>query len=380
MQKKIILFVVSVAVILFGFLIYRHKAVTPISTIQLVKPIINVGASLPLSGPSASIGERVKTGFNIAVEEVNKEYPFTIKLIYEDDKGNSTTAVSVANKLISVDGVKIIVGEVKSDPLLAIAPITEVNKILVFSATAGAESISQAGDYVFRNIEKPIAHGEGMADFLVSKNIKKIAIFSAQASNAKGYAKHLREQFEKRAGVIVYSVDYNQDQTDFRTEIAQTKQAGAEAIYIGVATAKDAALVTKQARELKFVGLITVSVAADAKEFIDIAGSSAEGVVITAAPFDKDNPSNLDYATKYKTLTGSDSDGFAANGYDAIKLIGLAISNCNNTDNNTACLRDYLYGVKDYKGAGGTLIFDSNGDVLKPVMLKIVREGKFVKY
>ncbi len=335
-----------------------------------------IGVSLPLTGKSASIGERVKNAMELAREDVNARYGFTIRFMYEDDKGEASTAVSVANKLINVDHVKIIIGLPKSDPLLAVAPITEKHKVILFSPTAGAEAVSEAGDYVFRNIETPDLHGKKAADYLLAHGVNRAALFTAQASNALSYSKFFKLSFTALGGQMVHEFGYNPDTTDFRTEILKAKNVRTEAFYIGVATAKDAGTVAKQIRESGFTGFILASVAADAPEFFVAAGVAGEGVIITAAPFDPHDSNAQAYAAKYQARYGVESDGFAANGYDAVALIAAAIDACKAVQ--TDCIRDFLYSTKDYPGVGGLTTFDRNGDVSKPVQLKIARDGKFV--
>ncbi len=367
--KKIWIGIVVVAIVVIGaFSLSQNKHSSDII----------IGSSLSLTGPSASIGERVENAMNIAVDEVNQKYPFHLKVVYEDDKGQPTAAVSAVNKLIQVDHTHIIIGLPKSDPLLAVAPITEQNKVILFSPTAGADAISQAGDFVFRNIEIPDAHGKGAADFFKGKNITKVALFTAQASNAKSYSVAFKKNFEANGGVITATSEYSADNTDFRTDIAKAEKSGAQAAYVGVATAKDVGILVRQLRELKWNGPIVVSPAAEAKEFITTAGDSAEGVIVTAAPFDPTSSAAAHFAEAYSKKYGSAADGFAANSYDAVFLIADALKNCGG-DKDTACIRDYLYGVKNYEGAGGLTTFDKNGDVVKPIQLKVVKGGQFVK-
>ncbi|MEA1929669.1 MAG: hypothetical protein U9M92_02185 [Patescibacteria group bacterium] len=42
--------------------------------------------------------------------------------------------------------------------------------------------------------------------------------------------------------------------------------------------------------------------------------------------------------------------------------------------------RDYLYGVENYPGVGGLTTFDENGDVVKPIMLKTIKDGEIMPY
>ena len=365
-NKKLWIVVFVIAVLALGGVFFAQQKGTN---------DITIGASLPLTGPSASIGELVKNAMELATEDVNTKYPRHIDFVYEDDKGDAPTAVTAVNKLIDVDQVRVIVGLLKSDPLLAVAPITEAHKVILFSPTAGAEAISQAGDYVFRNIETPDLHGKKAADYMFTQNIHKAALFTAEASNAKSYSKFGKLSFQAGGGSVVYELNYNPITTDFRTDITKAKQVGAEAFYIGVATAKDAGVVARQIRESGFQGLIMASVAADAPEFFAAAGAAGEGVVITAAPFNPTDPHAQAYAQKYKERYDKESDGFAANGYDAVELIAGAIDSCKGAQ--TDCIRDLLYATKNYPGVGGLTTFDHNGDVSKPVELKIARNGKF---
>ncbi|MDB5259262.1 MAG: amino acid/amide transporter substrate-binding protein family [Candidatus Taylorbacteria bacterium] len=336
---------------------------------------IRLGLMVPLSGNSASVGERIRNGAQIAVADLERNGQH-ISLIIEDDKGDSPTAVSVANKLISSDRVRIIIGTAKSDPMLAIAPITEKNKIILISPTAGADAISSAGDYVFRTIELADGHGKAAAEFFSLKNIRTAGMFVANASNAQSYGNAFVRHFSE-TGTLTATSTYNPADADFRTIISKIISTHPQAMYLGVATAKDAGLIVKQSRELGYAGPIVASVAAFAPEFITTAGSAAEGAYVNAPSFDASVSPALEFNQKYRTRFGADSDGFAANSYDAIMLAARAIHSCGG-DSNTDCIRDTLYQTKDYRGVSGTMTFDRNGDVAKPVAIKRVAGGKFV--
>jgi len=338
---------------------------------------ILIGASLPLSGPSASLGERVKNAMEIALGEINKTAFRPIKLVYEDDKGDAQTAVSIANKFIHSDNIHIIIGPLKSDPLLADAPITESNKVILFSPTAGAKTITSAGDFVFRNIENPDVHGQKASDFFLNQNIHNVALFTAKASNAQSYSDAFKNSFENANNTIVSSASYLPDTTDFRAFVLEAIQAHATGVYIGVATPKDAGILIKQMRDLQLNVPTVISPAGEASELITIAGTAAEGVYVTAAPFHPEDAAAVSFANAYAKLHGKTADGFAANGYDALKIIYAAISACGG-DTKTECIRDYMYNLKDYPGAGGKTTFDKNGDVIKNVQIKVIKGGKFI--
>ena len=350
---KIVLPVLIVILLVIGFNLHSNKS-----------EAIVIGVPLPLTGNSASLAERVKAAMELGLKDASVGVKHTYRLQFEDDKADPQTEISVVQKLISVDGAKVMLGFIKSDPLLAVAPVTEKNKIVLISATAGADKISDAGDYIFRLIEKANVHGETMTNFLNKNGVKSVALFTADASNAKSYSNAFKTAFLNASGTIPLETSYKPDATDFRTDIAKAKSAKVQAVYLAVATAKDAGLITKQLREQGFTGIIAASVATDAKEFFDTAGNFANGVYITASYFDP-------IAAQNKAV-----DGFSANGYDSVRLIIDASESCNGVA-NTDCIRDYLYGVKNYQGLGGTLSFDAKGDVIKPVLIKVAKDGAF---
>lgn len=370
-SNKILISLVVIVLLIVGALSLSGNRAT--------SDVIVIGSSLPLTGPSASLGERVKQGMDLALDEVNAGSGKKFLIVYEDDKGDSKTTVSTITKLIETDGVQEIVGLLKSDPLLAAAPVLNQHQVVLLSPTAGAAAITTAGDFIFRNIEGPDAHGKADAAFFLGRGLTKTAVFSAKASNALSYADAFQTGYTQSGGALVYRAEYATDATDFRTEIAEAKSKGAQAFFIGTATAKDAGLVVKQARELEFKGTVLASVAAEAKELIDTAGAAAEGAFISSIPFDATTAEGQTFAQKYSAKYDQNADGFSANGYDAVHLIVSAITACKDAA-NTTCVRNFLYATKGYKGAGGLTSFDNNGDVTKTPQIKVVRDGQFIKY
>ena len=61
-----------------------------------------------------------------------------------------------------------------------------------------------------------------------------------------------------------------------------------------------------------------------------------------------------------------------------MRIVADAVKSCKG--DNSECIKSFLYKVKDYPGVGGLTTFDQNGDVVKPVILKTVKNGQFVKY
>lgn len=340
---------------------------------------IKIGAALSLTGKLASFGQDAREGIEMALEEVNQEKDFKIKIIIEDTQGDATESVNVVKKLIEIDKVNIIIGPIRSGNVLATAPITEENKVILFAPIASSVDITYAGDYVFRNRETSGLHGKRMAEFLINKNINKVAMLTAQAANSKSYSEAFEKGFKENGGEVVSIIEYEPDSIDFKTDITKSLNKNPEAFYLSVTAGTDAGILVKQIRELGFEGLIGGSTAFESEEFLNGAGEASEGTFFTSPAFDIENTEIAGYREKYKRLYGKESSAFAANAYDAVKILANAIEHCENGE-DTNCIKNYLYDLKDYPGIGGKTTFDENGDVIKPIQFKTVKNGEFVIY
>ncbi len=74
-------------------------------------------------------------------------------------------------------------------------------------------------------------------------------------------------------------------------------------------------------------------------------------------------------------FNGEDPGIFAANAYDAVNLIAAAIKADKGTV-DTMQIRDFLYAVKNWNGAVGSLTMDSNGDPLLGLHVRKIMNGQ----
>ena len=84
---------------------------------------IEVGVILPLTGPIAMGGKRVLDGIKLAVEDFNSKNETKIELKIEDSQAQPSIGINAINKLIQIENVKFIIGDLISGVTLAIAPI-----------------------------------------------------------------------------------------------------------------------------------------------------------------------------------------------------------------------------------------------------------------
>ena len=112
--------------------------------------VAKVGFLNGVSGGVASYGLAEKEGFDLAVEEVNKEGKIHFDVEMADTKGNVQQCVSAAQKMIAAKKV-LVVGPLTSGEYKAAGPLFQKAQIPLLGAATTAEGLIEIGDYMFRN-------------------------------------------------------------------------------------------------------------------------------------------------------------------------------------------------------------------------------------
>ncbi len=338
-----------------------------------------IGAILSLTGSAATYGKWSQNGIELAIDEINRNGGVNgklIKVIYEDDTSTPSSAVSAVKKLIDIDNVEAILGPLTSSNVLAVAPVVEARQKVLLSPCGSSPKITDAGDYIFRNWPSDDFEGAAMAAFLGQQlHIKKVVVMAINNEYGLG----LQKVFIRRAnelGLEVLGVlSFEQGATDFRTQVAKISKLKPEAVYVP-GHAKEVAMIIRQCYEIGVRAVFASGVAFGSPEVFSIAGNAAEGSYYTAPFFDLKNPDERVrvFEEAYKTKFHEEPEVFAAHAYDATKILVAALQQ---VDGNTDRLKEALYQIRDFPGVTGSTTFDKNGDVIKQVAIKVVKDGAF---
>ncbi len=342
---------------------------------------IQIGAILDLTGPIAPYGQWSKNGLELAIQEIDQRVSGIgkrIELLIEDGKSEPATAVSSFKKLIDIDKVQVVVITTGSSSVLAIAPIAEAKKVILFTPAASSPDITNAGDYIFRNRLSGTFEVEEMARVAYNQlHIDITGILYVNNDFGLSYKDIFLNMFNIMGGNITLVNNYEQGETDYRTNLLKIKNAvNINSIYL-IGYAEECGRILKQSKEygLDILWLSTIGI--ESEEVINIAGNAANGVIYTAPTYDYSDPSKKDFEKKYFEKYKEHSNLYAANSYDALMIIWSAIEL---VGYDSKKIKDYIYSVKNYPGVGGITTFDKNGDVIKPIKIKTIRGGKFQDY
>lgn len=332
-------------------------------TIQATKAI-KVGVMLPLTGDAASYGVSVKN----AVEFAKKEMNSNIQLVYEDTKCEGKEAVTAMNKLISVDNVAAIIGELCSGATLAAAPLAEQNKVILISPASTSQELTNAGMYIYRTVPSDALQGDFGAKLVYEKGVRKLAVLYSNDDYGVGFNNVLKEKFPALGGEVVISEAVERGVVDLRTPLTKIKEKNPDAIYIISNSPDSAVAALKQITELGITAAVIGSEGLKADYIIENAKEAAEGMIVTSV-----SSGTTDFVARYKAA-GNELGPFAAQGYDAFKAIALAVQQGATSGEQIKAQLDKI----TFEGASGVIDFDENGDVFGNYEVYKVKDGAFV--
>src|SRR5688572_5834884 len=114
----------SRSLVLFALL----AAVSALTGCNRIPGTVKIGVAQPMSGPLAALGQDMKNGVQLAVDELNAEgykidgKPVTLEVVALDDKASADEGRKVAQTLVDA-GVVAVVGHLNSGVSIAAAPV-----------------------------------------------------------------------------------------------------------------------------------------------------------------------------------------------------------------------------------------------------------------
>lgn len=343
---------------------------------------IKIGAILPLTGDAATYGTALKKGVDLALEEVNAGGGIGNKkvvVVYEDSQEDPKSAVSAINKLISVDKVRVVIGDMFSSVTLAIAPIAQKSKVVLVSPTASAEAVPNTGDYIFSIYPSDAYDGKFLADFVFEKLQKRnAATLFVQADAMITCKDSFRKVFEGLGGKITFEEGYAPKTDDYRSLLSKAKSSNPDVIFIP-GYLEDIVKLTKQARELGIKSqFITISTAYDSKLF-ELGKNTVDGLLLSAPFFETatNQQEVISFKEAFRKKFNEEPNVWAAYGYDVLKIVILAFKN--STKNHTE-VKNELLRIKNYPGVTGETSFLPNRSVEKILKIMMASKGKFTEY
>jgi len=334
--------------------------------------IVRVGVVLPLTGPTAGHGKDILSGIEMARNEIYASFmpdQPKLELIIEDDLSTPQGGVSALEKLIQTKRPPVVIGPVASSIMLAMVPIAEREKVVLFSPAASSPKISNSGKYIFRISLLAPSQALALAEYAKNRlRADKAAILYINNDTGLSYKTAFREAFQNVGGTIVFEGSYEKTAVDFRTQLTKLKQLRPQVIFIpGIP--RTIGLILRQSKELGLETQFLGNYGAEGADLLTTGGDAVEGFVYASIPITDE------FIESFKKEHGRHPTIGAPLGYDALRIV-WEIATKQGTSSQS--ILKGLCTLKNYRGATGMTSLLSSGDAEKEVFLKTVQNGKFV--
>ena len=343
--------------------------------------VIKVGVFLPLTGDNAAGGELELRGIKLANQLHPEVLGKKVELVVADNKSDKAEAASVAARLIEKDKVSAIVGSYGSSLSMAAGNIVKENKVPAVGTSCTNPQVTANNDYYFRACFIDPFQGKVMAEYVHQNGFKKVAIVQEVSNDySVGLAKFFREEFVKLTGdenSIVDIANYQTGDKDFTAILTNIKAQDPDAVF-APGNFTESALLVKQARQLGIDAQFMGGDTWETQEFIDVGGKDVEGVALSTA-FDREKASTEEakkFLDAYTKEYNGEPSALTAMAYDAYLIAVNGIEKAG-TATDTVKIRDAIAATKDLECVTGMTTLDENGDPIKDVVIKTVKDGKF---
>ena len=317
---------------------------------------IKIGAILPLTGPVALTGEWGANGLRLAEDYINgKTGPDSkkIEIIFEDGQGDPKTSLNAFNKLVDVDGVKIIFSIVSSVDL---ALIPEANKRgVLFISHATHPKVSNAGRLIFRH--SPVVEQEVALITPILRGTKGPAVLAYMVDDYGVALKDLlmKEEYPGEVKVLAFE----KGETDFASLSAKIRAEKPSTVVIS-GYGKNLGQLIVKLKEQGYKGDIVVTLGFVVTGADVAAGSAMEGVRAVDFDIDKNQSDYKKINNSYKIKYGSDMPTSALIFFNSALLINDAVKG---TKGEPEAVAENIKNMGVFAGVGERLVIKKSNDI-----------------
>ena len=366
---------------------------------------VKIGILGDLTGPIESLAPPIVAGAQLAFDHVNAQGGILdggkIVSVTGDSACDPSVAGPAADKLVNTDQVTAYVGAFCTGATIGAATTAGFPGGVVAispSATAPTLTTLEDNDLVYRTAPSDAFQGVKLADLLVAKGVKDVALTYVNNDYGKGLADVFAARFAELGGTISANVAHEEGKADYRAELGQLAGSGSQNLVVLAYISGSGLTVLQQANES---GNFATYFGGDGMIGDQFSTSNVPNFTATRAGAYAGESATI--YSKLATDAGQDPAAtYAPQAYDAGFLLALAIEKNGTADRAglAAALREVASapGEKilpgewtkakeliaagtdiDYEGAGGQLDFDAAGDVTGVIVEVVWENGAFVE-
>ena len=309
-------------------------------------------------------------GAELALGEINQAggvLGMPVEFVYREEL--TEDVVQSATDLIEDENVIALLGPLFSSHAVKVGPVAAVPVLL---GATGA-NVTETGDFLFLVASSNALQAKLMAQFAVNELGAKTAamIWQNEDVYSIGFVEAFDANFQELGGSIVAKEMYEKGDTMFDMQLSAIKEASPDVLFLASFPPENP-LIMKQAREM---GIESTFIGSDGwDDALMLENMDALPHLENSYYCTNFDPDVTAFISAYEAMFENPANGIAASGYDAMKILAIAIEAAQSTD--PIAIRDAIAAITDYEGATSISRFDENRHPVKSIGVYQILDGK----
>lgn len=337
---------------------------------------VKIGVFLGFTGPIESIVADMGPAAELAIKEVSDSGLLlggdTVTAVRGDTTCiDAAAATATAERLITSDGVKAIVGgDCSGVTTAALQNVAVPNGTVMISPSATSPALSTVEDkgLFFRTAPSDARQGVIVSDILMEKGVKSVALTYTNNDYGKGLADSIEKNYTAAGGKVTIVAAHEDGKGDYSAEVGALASAGGDVLVVAGYVDQGGKGIIQSSLDTGAFDTFYLPDGMVGDSLPEAIGSDLNGSY--GANPGTDSPGAATFA-KMAEGAGFKAGPFSAESYDAAALILLAMQAAGSSD--SSALKDK---VMDVANAPGEKIYP--GELAKA--LKILADGGEVDY
>lgn len=320
---------------------------------------VKIGMITTLSGPAGYLGQDIRDGFMLALEE-GKLGGVPVELVVEDDGLKPGQGKQIAERFMGEEGIKLFTGIVFSNVAGATVPDIVDNDAFYVSPNAAPSNMAGKEcnpNYFVVSWQNDSLH-ESAGQNATNLGYKKAFVLAPNYQAGKDAIAGFKRYFK---GEIAGEIYTRLDQTDFAAELAQVRAAKPDVVFqfhpggLGITFLRQ----YEQSGLMKEVPMVVAEPSMDGVTLAAV-GDAAIGLNVTSHwNSDFDNAANKKFMAAWNKAYNRPVTYYASQGYDAALAYASALKATGGSLDDADAFREALRKA-DFESVRGKFAFGPN--------------------
>lgn len=295
---------------------------------------VKVGVWLSVTGSFGERGLARWNGIRIAEEMSRGEAGLPVKVVLADSRSDGFDSVKAMLRLIEVEEVTAIIGEL-GPGYTAAGSFCARRKRIPLIAPYVPRSVTRAENLVFE--VRPVGPNQGRiaARFVAQRlNARTAAVlYDISDEQSMEAARDFREEFTSTGGSTIAELRLKRGDRDFSGQLSQIRKSRPDLVFAPVSHV-ECALFARQARDFGMSVPLVAGDAIHAPGFLALGGRSVEGVygVATGAERQTLTKDGVEFSRRFREAFGTHPSPDAVGGAEAYFMVLEAVQRAGSAD------------------------------------------------